>query len=428
MRILKDLSELVQENVISHEIAERITSYYDQKNQKPSNKLVLIFGILGALLVGTGILLILAHNWDSLSKISKTSLAFLLLLASQTLCLFTLLRKSDNAVWRECSAAFLSLALGSCISLISQIYHISGDFKQFILVWSLLTLPLVYLMRSSVTMLLFIIGITAYLIDYSVQSEQITKAFIYLLLLAFVLPYYFQNIRKNQDHILLTLIHWAIPLSLLFMPVTLARDNGEYVFIIYFSLLAAFLAVGQSNYFNSKVPIQNGYSYIGSIGTVILLWILSFDGFWNTLIDKIIPWSSWMHTPEFLFAIIISLLTMALQLFQLKTGILTKFQALQFVYLVFIPIFFLGFSSSLSILSINLLCFLIGLLIILQGLKKHNLSELNSGLFIISGLVICRFFDSDLSFVLRGVLFVCIGLGFFIINYRMLKSKKDHES
>lgn len=424
MRILKDLAELVQENVISTEIAERISIYYQQKNVKPSNKLVLIFGILGALLVGTGILLILAHNWDALSKISKTSLAFLLLIASQALCLFVLLRKPDNTVWRECSAAFLSLALGSCISLISQIYHISGDFKQFILVWSILTLPLVYIMRSSVAAILYIIGITAYLIDYAVQPEQTIKALMYLILLAFLLPYYIQNIRNKQDNILLTFIHWAIPLSLLFMPVTLARENGEYVFIIYFSLLAAFFAIGQFEYFTGKIPIQNGYAYTASIGTVILLWTLSFDGFWNTLLDKEISWNTLIHTPEFLFAFIMSFLTLLLQVFQFKYGYQTKFNPIQFVYLLFIPIFFLGFSSSLSILAINLVCFLLGLLVIQRGLKTRDLSELNSGLIIISGLVICRFFDSDLSFVFRGVLFVCIGLGFFIINYRMLKSKK----
>jgi len=34
-------------------------------------------------------------------------------------------------------------------------------------------------------------------------------------------------------------------------------------------------------------------------------------------------------------------------------------------------------------------------------------------------------FDTNLSFVTRGLLFVAAGLGFFVLNYRMLKKRKD---
>lgn len=427
MRILKDLAELVQANVISTETADQISQYYHQKTQKSSPKLILIFGILGALLVGTGILLILAHNWDALSKTSKTFLAFLLLIASQSLCLVVLLRKADNATWRECSGAFLSLALGSCISLISQIYHISGDFRQFVFVWSLLTLPIIYIMRSSATALLYIIGITAYLIDYAVQPEQITKALVYLGFLVAIIPYYLHNIKNNQDAVILTLLHWFIPLSILFLPVTLARSHGEFVFIIYFSLFAAYLTIGQSDYFKYKIPIQNGYNYLGSIGTIILLWTLSFDGFWNTILHKEISWNALLTIPEFIFAVIFSLITLGLQLYPFHSGFNRKYHPIQFVYLLVIPLFIIGYFHPVSVLFINLICLVLGVLIIRSGLARKNLPELNSGLFIIAGLIICRFFDSDLSFVFKGVLFVCIGIGFFLINYRMLKLKKSNE-
>jgi uncharacterized membrane protein len=72
----KDIQELVEANVISPEIANAIQDYYIQKEESSPNKLVIVFGILGALLVGLGIILIIAHNWDTLSRGIKTFLGF----------------------------------------------------------------------------------------------------------------------------------------------------------------------------------------------------------------------------------------------------------------------------------------------------------------------------------------------------------------
>jgi hypothetical protein len=41
-----------------------------------------------------------------------------------------------------------------------------------------------------------------------------------------------------------------------------------------------------------------------------------------------------------------------------------------------------------------------------------------------AALILCRFFDTDMSFVIRGILFLIVGLGFFLANYWTLKQKK----
>ena len=50
------LSELVSAEVISADTAQNIRSYYDAKQSQTSNKLFIAFGVLGALLVGLGIM------------------------------------------------------------------------------------------------------------------------------------------------------------------------------------------------------------------------------------------------------------------------------------------------------------------------------------------------------------------------------------
>ena len=76
MNILKELTELTKENVITQETAERIRDYYENKSSSSTNRLFIIFGILGAILVGLGVILVIAHNWDELTRGTKTFFAF----------------------------------------------------------------------------------------------------------------------------------------------------------------------------------------------------------------------------------------------------------------------------------------------------------------------------------------------------------------
>lgn len=79
----KELQELVEENVISAEVSIAISAYYASKQQEQPNRLFAIFGVLGSLLTGLGIILILAHNWDDFSVATKTIWAFVPLVVGE---------------------------------------------------------------------------------------------------------------------------------------------------------------------------------------------------------------------------------------------------------------------------------------------------------------------------------------------------------
>ena len=55
---------------------DKISNYYKKQPENP-NRLLLAFGILAAILIGLGIILIMAHNWENLSVQAKTGAAFL---------------------------------------------------------------------------------------------------------------------------------------------------------------------------------------------------------------------------------------------------------------------------------------------------------------------------------------------------------------
>jgi len=141
MSIQKDLLELFENGVISQETAGNITAYYASKGDNSKNRLFIVFGILGATLVGLGLILIIAHNWDDLSRFTKTILAFIPLIIGQLSSGYTILKKATSTAWRETSGVFLFFGIGASISMVSQIYNIPGDLSNFILFWMLLALP-----------------------------------------------------------------------------------------------------------------------------------------------------------------------------------------------------------------------------------------------------------------------------------------------
>lgn len=422
----KDIPELLKAGIITPETAEGIRQYYREKAGQSQNRLFIIFGILGAILVGLGVILIIAHNWDEFSRTLKTFFSFLPLLVGQFFCAFTLLRKNDSSAWRESSSAFLFFAVGASISLISQVYHIPGNISVFILTWMLLCLPLVYLLRSSVTSLLYIIGITYWAAETGYWTYPASETYYYWLLLLAVLPNYYLLKKSQPASNFIIFHHWFIPLSITIALGTVSRNHEEFMFIAYISLFCLFYLVGKTNFFQSQKSSGNGYLAIGSAGTISILLALSFTWFWEDLRRMDVSFSDTIRSPEFFTALIASLLAGAFFIRFGKYKSVSELNPMELVFLIFIIIFIIGLKAPFAVILVNLLIFTIGIFTIRLGAKKDHLGILNYGLLIITALVICRFFDTDLSFVFRGMLFVGVGLGFFFANSRMLKKRQEH--
>lgn len=424
MSILRDLPELLKSGVVTQETADRIQEYYRNRKSPSTNRLFVIFGILGAILVGLGIILIIAHNWDELSIATKTFFAFLPLLVGQGLCGYALIKQPNSVAWRESAASFLFFAVGASISLVSQIYNIPGDMGSFMLTWMLLSLPLVYLLKSSIASLLYIVGITYYATVVASVTYPSSEAYWYWPLLLGVLPHYYFLYQTKPESNFMIFHNWLVPLSVIISLGTVAENTEHLMFVAYFSLFGLLYVIGDSEFFNRQRSISNGYKILGSLGTIILLLSLSFDWFWRDLRGEDLQLAVMFTTPEFIAAEILSVLAAVALYRQYKGTALSDVKPLAVVFLLFIVTFILGTTSFIPMVLINLYVLVIGISTIRDGARRDHLGVLNYGLLIITALVICRFFDTHLSFVLRGAMFVSVGAGFFAANYMMLKKRK----
>ncbi|MBA4058731.1 MAG: hypothetical protein C0490_28700, partial [Marivirga sp.] len=251
-QILKDIPELVRAEVITEETAQKITNYYASHSNQPTNRLFIVFGILGALLVGMGIVLIIAHNWDNLPKAGKLFIGLFPLIIGQALCGYLVVKKTESKTWREGSATFLFFAVAISISIVSQVYNIEGNFGRFLLVWMALCLPIVYVLRSSMASLLFISGITWYACEVGYFSYQNSHAWMYWLLLALIVPfYYFEFFRSDNKSNFFYFHSWLLCLSVTISLGVFIDSGEELIMIAYISLFSAFIIISEMDAFDT---------------------------------------------------------------------------------------------------------------------------------------------------------------------------------
>ncbi|MBQ0737072.1 DUF2157 domain-containing protein [Aquimarina celericrescens] len=416
----KELKTLVEDKVISPELANKIEQYYATKEVAHPNKLFMVFGIFGALLVGSGIILMLAHNWDDFSKITKTILAFIPLLIGQFLVGFSILKEKTNT-WKEASGTFLFFAVGACMALVSQIYNIPGDLGSYLLTWILLCLPLVYLLRSNAVALLIVILSTYYTLEVGVWNYRSTQTpWFYVVFFLAILPHYLILLKNKIASNTVAIFNWILPSSIAIALGAFIGNTGNLGFVMYITLFGLLYNIGRLSVFKELRTLKNGSLIIGSVGTVVSLMIFTFRWIWD-------------EYPK-MFTYDIQELYISLTLFFITVGVfgysfwkrgLEAINLFQVAFVIFwITYFFLPGIEIVPVVLMNLLVFALGLSAIKIGADKFNFGILNYGLLIISILIICRFFDTGMSFVVRGILFVLVGTGFFLTNYIMLKRQQ----
>lgn len=418
--LLEDLQSLVNQNVISEETATRIRSHYAAKQLGSSNRMLVVFGILGALLTGLGIILIVAHNWYSFNKAVKLIFAFFPLLIGQAGCVYCLL-KNDKPGIKEAASTFLFFSIAASISIVSQVYQVNGSIIDFLFLWMLLSLPVVYTMNSSMTSLLYLIGITWYAAETNYFVSFQHKEFAYWPFLLAILPHYHSLAAKPG--LFFHFHSWFVAISLAIALGTLSDQGGELLLMAYLSMASAMLLLGQARPYADQRLASNAFLIIGSFGIISILLGLSFDGFWKWLPKSNIEFS--FYSTEFVAATISTLLATYLLYKSVRRHSWKAINPKSYAYILFGILFGIGFSlPRVSQVVVNISILMLAVFTIADGSKKDSLSRLNYGLLILTALISCRFFDTELSFVIRGMIFVVVGLGFFFFNYYIVKRRR----
>ena len=102
--------------------------------------------IVAGLLIGLGICLLVASNWNALGTVFKLTGDFVLLGSLFYTTFWCIMHERKGLT--ELFAILSFLMIGATIGLIGQVFHLNGGWSSFSLAWSLLGLPFVIVSRS----------------------------------------------------------------------------------------------------------------------------------------------------------------------------------------------------------------------------------------------------------------------------------------
>jgi uncharacterized membrane protein len=145
--LMKELESWLAEGVVSPEQAETLRQRYAARESTGLPWGLILFGGLGAVVLGLGVILLFAFNWHDMGKLAKLSVVFGALLLAHGAG-FWLRRREAWLPFAEAMHLLGTMMFGAGIWLVAQIYHISSHYPNGFLVWAIGALLLAWILPS----------------------------------------------------------------------------------------------------------------------------------------------------------------------------------------------------------------------------------------------------------------------------------------
>jgi uncharacterized membrane protein len=347
----------------------RDTSQY--KKEQSSNKLIIALSTIGAILLGAGVILFIASNWQQIPNIVKV-LALLGSTAGSYYGGYVLKYRRQTLVKVGASLIFLgALLFGATIFLIAQMYHINANSHTLLLIWLIGIIPLVYALKTEpiagLASLLFFIWIGLFVFR-NMSFESASRDF-------FGLP------------------------------------------ILYLVSGILFFGIGGLHYLSDDLKaIARIYRIAGIKISMLALFLLTFrffSGHYGEFnIREGLEFSS-QFTAGFIIFSILAIVFMAINLFfnptKSETSILEGSIGLGLSTLALI-FFFYPATTNIYIVLFNLILVGLILTILFIGYNREDMKLVNIGMTYLWILVIVRYCDFFWKLLPRSIFFMVGGL------------------
>lgn len=278
--ISKKLDQWLQAGLLTPAQYEAISSY-ELAHPQRTNTWLYSFMVLGALIIGLGVISLIAANWAYIPETVKLSVAFalLMILASG---IYWQYPNRKTGLWFEIFlVSFLIMCLAT-IGLIAQIYHLGEQWYHALVLWATITSIIVLFARNLLTRFLWVTlalhGLIWTLVNLnSYSNNHWYGEFPTLLLFSplFSIALYF---ICTQVSVLRTfrssLFFWfqiSAIIALIFIDIT--RSGGElndYQVYRYLPAYIAALMVAIGIVFNKDYRLLNKFLLLTALGLLLL--------------------------------------------------------------------------------------------------------------------------------------------------------------
>lgn len=349
------------EGLLEEGLCQRLRERYPIGQEKDGATWgMLLFGGLGSLMIGLGIIALFAANWEQLNRPARTLVSLLpLALCGTTAVVATWKNDRGQPFWEGLGVLWM-VSLVASVSLILQTYQVGGRWSQFFLSLSLLSLPVVWVSRSVFAQCLWMLYPLLWYFALEAERGAGGRGWVALkgaFLLALSLPAFLAFIRGKYSRFLEQAGYFLM----------------GFLYLVTTSLLLCHL-----------LPRHLTWEFPWKIS---LCWLAS-AAIW--LAGRRWGFRHWEGLGR------VSALVVALAVPFLEDGAL-----------LMVP-----------------LAALFAAVLIAQGIRKLRLRHLNEGALLACWLAVVKFFASEMDFSLKGILFLAMGICLVVVNVSFVRYRR----
>lgn len=411
-----------------------------QDKTKEKNRIKIILAIVGSLFVASGLALVFFGFWQKFPVALQTVFSVVPMLLGQAFAVYVLLKKKKLVLWRECASLVWTVGIVSTIALIDYIYNISWIYTDYLLVDSILIIPVMFIMGAVAPL-----GFFCYMAIHIATVGSVFNIVASMLLFGagIVFTYILSRNKENPQGKLaqwLTVIA-SIPLFVIYLYAGFETEIfSPDLSVVFAFLLSYFLCMFV--FAPEKDTFKLPYKPISVIGLCISMLYMSVSGIYGEadVENNVLPFT---------------LSAVACILPPVVVGLIKKHSfeddkirigtaALPFAMIIWSYVYaiideyvlwrelengitdFNPWVSLITYLVGAALTIGFGALLVYQGVQELQLFPLNFGVITVFIQILSIYIRlGNVNILVLGILLVAFGVGLIVLNSKMVSLKKS---
>ncbi|MGN0486662.1 MAG: DUF2157 domain-containing protein [Acutalibacteraceae bacterium] len=405
------------------------------ENEKASynGTLLIVFSVLGALLAGTGLILIFVTFWQEMPMFFKGILSFLPLVFGQCLGIFTVMKKRHSPSWCEGAGVVWTAGIAATNTMIYNIFMLNINWYTVLLIIALMTIPVLLLLGSVSPMAVYYACAVVWGAYGVASSDAVASAVAAAVLFALVAGGYVYSyllLRKNRGSITARASQWVSAMAVVALAVVYAISSGEDACVVPIvgAVFISFFIISQKHG-DAALP----YRWFGILGTALTLFACSLILYADYKLELSVQ-SVGCYVLA-LVVILCSLVYIKFRFGDIFTGLMTALSILSLaVYCALVIVNRYTPESDSHLISdaqlapymiaLRMIAFAAFILMIVSGGRQMKLFPINVGFISVAVLTFIIIAGSDLGLLGNGLVLLAFGAIMLVINLRISRAKQ----
>ncbi len=417
--LARQLPQWVDKAIISDAQAASLRALYPLGDSIGLGRL-LITGI-AAVMIGLGVILLFAYNWDDMGKVSKLAVIFSGLIGAHLAALFT---QPRSYVASESLFALGTMLMGAGIFLVGQIYHLDSHYPDAILFWSLGALALAWTLPSLTQAFMAVALIIGWHLSEAMDFQFANHTALLLILIG-LLPL----VWRLHSPMLARFISASIFISIGF---SVGTNDAQLVTTTLLLAAATFICLEQvmSQQGERLREIAAELAKPALWVFFVLIYLMTFDDFGHEFLH--IKWRECFASGYFMAALLASQAGFFWLLYRRRVNGLTALAETSIVLALLpswlLPLFEVRAQQQLIEALVwggfNLLLLAVSVWLMVDGARHANRQHMVRGSILFALLAAARYTDLFDSLLTRALVFMLVGAALFAVNHFYQRNKR----